>query len=103
MLMDQFDLSQNIIVRLGLENAPEKAQQKILKTAVELVTQRVMLRLMEILPASDVSEANKLAGKPEELIVFLTDKVDDLASLIDVEVETVKNELVLNASLPENI
>ena len=96
-------MSQNIIVRLGLEDAPEAVQQKVLKTAIELVTKRVMLRLMEVLPASDVAEANRLAGKPEELIAFLSGKADDLVGLIDAEVETVKNEMVLNASLPENI
>jgi hypothetical protein len=96
------DINQNIISRLGLENAPDEERLAFLERAISLVTKRVMLRLMEILPADDIAKANELADDPEALLVFMAGKVEDFEGLLDSETEKVKNELVLGSSVPEN-
>lgn len=96
------DINQNIISRLGLENAPDEERLAFLERAIELVTKRVMLRLMELLPADDVAKANELADDPEALLVFMAGKVENFEALLDAETEKVKNELVLGSAIPEN-
>ncbi len=100
--MEKFDFNENIITKLGLQKLPEEKRIKFLEQMTEIVLQRVMLRLMENLPVAEVAKANALADKPEELIAFLSGKVEDFYGLLSSEVNAVKNEFVLNTALPEN-
>jgi len=101
--MDRLNQNKNLIAQLGLEDAPEELRLKVLKQAADLVTKRVVLRLMESLPAADVPEANKLAAEPEELLAFLSSKVPDVEAVIQTETEAVKNEMVAAAALPDGL
>jgi hypothetical protein len=101
--MEQFDLNENIIARLGLQKLPEEKRIKVLRQMTDIILQRVMLRLMENLPADEINEANALADKPEELIAFLSGKVEDFYGLLSSEINAVKNELVLEAAVPKNL
>jgi hypothetical protein len=99
--MDQDNLNENIIARLGLESLPESDRLKFLERATELVQKRIILRLMENLAEEDVAEANRLAGKPDELLAFLASKTDDFAAALDEEIDAVKDELAINLTPPE--
>ena len=101
--MEQFDLNENIIARLDLGNLPEETRLKMLEKMTDIILERVMLRLMENLPDAEVAEANKLADRPEELIAFLSGRVEDFYDLLAGEINAVKNELILTASVPENL
>ena len=60
-MADAFDLDQNIIAQLGLQDLPEEKRLALLDELAELVEKRVMIRLMEALPETDVPEADKIA------------------------------------------
>jgi len=62
--MDQFDLNENIIARLGLQKLPYEKRVKMLEEITDIVIKRVTLRLMENLPEAEVATANALAAKP---------------------------------------
>jgi hypothetical protein len=100
--MDLFDPKENLIAMLGLENAPEELRFKVLKRAADMVMKRVVLRLMEKLPPADVAAANALADRPEELIAFLSGKVEDVDALMREEAQKVKNEMVSRSAPSEN-
>ena len=91
--MDQFDLSENIIAQLGIESMPEAERVKMLEQVTDIVIERLMLRLMDSLHDDEVTAANALIGKPEELVAFLSSKVADIGALLDEEIAAVKNEL----------
>ena len=99
--MDQFDLNDNVIKRLGLETLPEAERVKMLEQVTDIVIERLMLRLMENLPDDDVTAANALVDQPEELIAFLSGKVADLGTLLDEEIAAVKMELFAAVGEPE--
>ena len=99
--MDQFDLSENIIARLGLQKLPYEKRVKMLEEITDIVIKRVTLRLMENLPEAEVATANALVAKPEELIAFLSGKVDDMGALFDEEIAAVKQELFASVAVPE--
>lgn len=90
-----FDSSENIVTLLGLESLPEEKRIALVEDAIALVERRVTLRLMELLPESDIAAAEALADKPEELFAFLSKNVPDLPALIAEEVSRVRGELVV--------
>jgi hypothetical protein len=92
--MEQFDLNENIIARLGLQNLPEEKRLRLLEKLTEIVLKRVTLRLIDDLPESDVSTVNALADKPDELIAFLASKVDNLGVVFDEEIAAVKKSVI---------
>ena len=101
--MESFDLNENIIARLGLQKLPEEKRIKILQQITDIILERVMLQLMENLPDREINEANTLVDKPEELIAFLSEKVEDFYGLLAGEINAVKNEFVLESLVPENL
>ena len=94
-----FDLDNNIIAKLGLQDMPEEERLKLLDEMAELVQKRVMIRMMEALPEADVDEANRLASDPQKLLEFMASKVNVAEMLVE-ETERLKNELFLRASEP---
>ncbi len=98
--MEQFDLNENIIARLGLQKLPEEKRLRLLEKLTDIVLKRVTLRLMDSLPDSDVPTVNALADKPDELVAFLASKVDNLGAIFDEEIAAVKKS-VIDAVPPE--
>jgi hypothetical protein len=98
MTNEPFDLSTNIIARLGLQNLSEEKRLELLEHMAQLVEKRVILRLMEAMSEEDAAAAEKLADQPEELLKFLASRVPDVSSVIAEETAALQNELILNAA-----
>lgn len=96
-MADPFDLNENIIARLGLQDLPEEKRLSLLEDLGVLVQKRVTIRLMEALPDEDVQEADRLSGDPEALLAFLSSKVADVGTIIEEETEKVKEEMLAAA------
>jgi H2-forming N5,N10-methylenetetrahydromethanopterin dehydrogenase-like enzyme len=94
-----FNLDENIIAKLGLQDMPEEQRLALLDQMAELVEKRAMLRIMDELPEDALEEANKLADEPEKLMEFLASKVNILDIMAE-ETEKLKNEMFLQASQP---
>jgi hypothetical protein len=99
--MDQFELNENIINRLSLQKLPYEKRVKMLEQITDMIIKRVTLKLMENLPETDVAAANELVDKPEELVAFLSSKVDNMGALLDNEITAVKQELFVSVAVPE--
>jgi hypothetical protein len=97
-MTEPFNLADNIITQLGLESLPEDRRIAMIGQITTLVEKRVMLLLMENIGEQDVTEANRIADKPEELLAFMAGKVPDIESVIAQETEKIKNELMLGTN-----
>ena len=97
MANEPFDLKNNLIAMLGVEDLPEEDRLRIIDQAAELVQKRVIIRLLEEMSDADAAEAAKLSDKPEELLEFMMGKGADIGTLIGQESERLKNELVVGS------
>jgi hypothetical protein len=92
MAEEAFDLKENIIAQLGLQELPEDKRAELLDQMAQLVERRVMLRLIDQLSEDDVAAIAELEERPEELLAFMAKKVPDISVLISEEAEKVKAE-----------
>ncbi len=89
----EFDLKENVIAQLGLQELPENKRAELLDQMAQLVERRVMLRLIDALSEDDVIAIAELEEKPEELLAYMATKVPDITAIIAEETEKVKAEL----------
>lgn len=102
-MQDQdFDLKQNVVAQLGLQELPEDKRMELLDQMAQLVERRVMLRLIDQLSEDDIAAIAELEEKPSELLAFMAKSVPDITAIIAEEAEKVKAEAVQAAAEEED-
>ena len=88
-------IQQNITNVLELDKlSPEEKQETIVRVGA-LIYQNVLMRVMEMITEADQDEFEKLLdnnAKPEEIFMFLKNKVADFEKIIDEEANKFKNK-----------
>jgi len=87
-------LNENIIALLGLEALPEAEKREMLDKMTDLLMKRVMLVVTEKLSDEDLALMPKTGSNPEELVVFVAEKVPDFDEIMQTEVVKLKEELL---------
>lgn len=101
-MQDQdFDVKQNIIAQLGLQELPEDKRAELIDQMAQLVERRVMLRLIDQLSGEDIAAITELEEKPEELLAFMAQRVPDITAIVAEEADKVKVEAVAAAKEEE--
>lgn len=104
-LTDEEILSTNIIAELGLEALPEERRISIINKMADLVQQRVMLKIAELLPESDAAELQKLITEKGEadpaISAFIVEKIPTVPEMIREELVNVKKELIAHMNQAE--
>lgn len=90
---EKFDLSQNIIAMLGLQDLPEEKRLALLEKMTDLIQKRLVLRLAETLTEADAKEAEKMANEPEKMFAWMIDRVPNFQQMLKEEIKKVKDEL----------
>lgn len=84
----------NIFAELGLVELPLEKKIDLLEQMNNLVHKRVMVRMLELLPAEAKIHLPQIEQKPpEEQMEFLLQYVPDLAGIVMDEVDAVKKQL----------
>jgi len=103
MANEPFDLKNNLIAMLGVQDLPEEDRMRIIDQASELVLKRVIISMLEGMSDEDAAEAAKLADEPEKLLEHMASKGADIWGLIAQESERLKNELTVGSHEDEVI
>jgi hypothetical protein len=92
------DPNRNIINRLGLQGLSDEKKEAMLDQASELIEKRLMIRLMENLEDIEIKEAESLSNDPEKMLAYMSSKVKNFSSLVQQEVDKLRNEMLLDSS-----
>lgn len=88
-------IQQNIIGVLELDKlSPEERGETLVRVGA-LIYQNVLMRVMEMITEADQDEFEKLLDKnarPDEIFIFLKNKVPDFEKIIDEEALKFKNK-----------
>jgi hypothetical protein len=88
-------LKENIISALGVESLSDEKKVSLIEKMAELTEKRIILRLMEELPAAAHQEFEKIEQEDDQKkIEFLQEKVPHLGEIIQEEVNKVKKEVL---------
>jgi len=88
-------IQKNIESTLELENLPPEERQEIILRVGALIYQNVLMHVMEVMKEEDQDEFEKLLDKntgPEDIFMFLKDKVKDFEKIIEEEALKFKNK-----------
>ena len=88
-------IQKNISSVLELENLPPEERQEIILRVGALIYQNVLMRVMEVMKEEEQDEFEKLLDKnagPEDIFMFLKDKVKDFEKIIEEEALKFKNK-----------
>ena len=88
-------IQKNISDALDLSALPPEEQEEIIQRVGALVYQNVLTRALEVMPESDQNDFEKLLDRnagPEEIFMFLKNKVPDFEKMIVEEAEKLKNK-----------
>ncbi len=87
-------LEHNVFVELGLVDLPFEQKQSLLDQMNELVHKRVLLRLVEVIPAESTDQLTSVVDQGDEAVMeVLVTLVPNLPSIIVEEVDGVKDHL----------
>jgi hypothetical protein len=81
-------IQKNISSVLELENLPPEERQETILRVGAVIYQNVLMRVMEVMKEEDQDEFEKLLDKnagPEDIFMFLKDKVKDFEKIIEEE------------------
>lgn len=86
-----------IISRLNLDYLPEADRIKLLDSMAEVVSQRVLLKVLQTLPKDQSESLAKLLdeGADNEVAKFMEDNVPNFLTVLQTELDAVTNELTL--------
>ncbi|MDO8659787.1 MAG: DUF5663 domain-containing protein [Candidatus Parcubacteria bacterium] len=88
-------IQQNITNVLELDKlTPEERQETLIRVGA-LIYQNVLMRVMEMMTEQNQDEFEKMLdnnAKPEEIFMFLKNKVPDFEKIIDEEANKFKNK-----------
>jgi hypothetical protein len=86
-----------IISRLNLDYLPEAERVKLLDSMAEVVSQRVLLKVLQTLPKDKSEALAKLLdeGADNEVAKFMEENVSDFLTILQTELDAVTNELTL--------
>lgn len=86
-----------IISRLNLDYLPEAERVKLLDSMAEVVSQRVLLKVLQTLPKDKSEALAKLLdeGADNDVAKFMEDNVSDFLTILQTELDAVANELTL--------
>lgn len=86
---------ENIIKLLGIESLPEERKRFLVGRFADLVQQRVLLRILEVLPEAEQESFKKILmeGKTDEIQSFLGKNQIDMVKFLQEEVGNVKKDL----------
>jgi hypothetical protein len=89
------DLNENIIKSLGIESLPDEQKARILEQSVQLVQQRLLLRLTNSLPDAKRDRLIELisSGNNQELDAFMAQEAPDIGTWILEETNKLKAQL----------
>lgn len=88
-------IQKNIIEALELETLPKEEGEEILQRIGALIYQNVLMRAMETMSDKNQDEFEEILDKnagPEEIFIFLKNKVSNFEKIIDEESEKFKNK-----------
>lgn len=89
-------IKENIIDILGLGSLPLEKQEDVLIRIGFLIYQNVLMRVMKTMTNEDKGEFERILdnnGEPEEIFIFLKNKVPNFEKKIEEEAEKFKNEV----------
>ena len=86
----------NIVQLLGIESLPLDQRKEIVESAIELVEDRTLARILENLGDEDKNSFLEAMESKNEVVVseFLEEKSLDILKLMEEEAEKVKKELL---------
>lgn len=91
-----FALSENLFTAFGLDRLEPAKQEEALKQIGDIVFQRIMLRLAEVLSEAQMNQFDQSLLREEQepgsVMKFLQAEVPNVGSLIDEEVAGFKEE-----------
>ena len=88
-------IQQNIISALELDKLTHEERQETIIRVGALIYQNVLMRVMEMMTEADQDEFEKMLdnnAKPEEIFMFLKNKVSDFEKIIDEEANKFKDK-----------
>jgi len=85
-----------IISRLNLDYLPEEDRIKLLDSMAEVISQRVLLKVLESLPKEKSEELAKLldTGEDSQVAEFMENNVSDFLAILQGEIDSVSEELI---------
>jgi hypothetical protein len=85
-----------IISRLNLDYLPEEDRIKLLDSMAEVISQRVLLKVLETLPKEKSEELAKLldTGEDDGVAEFMENNVSDFLTILQSEIDAVSDGLV---------
>jgi len=103
--MDPSIIQQNIIDLLELKNLPEEKKSALLEKMVEIIQNRITLRILDALSEKEKEELDKLmdAKKEEKIDQFLREKVPNFDALTIAEILKFKEEMVDNLKVIKEV
>jgi len=89
-----FSLHKNIITEFGLNQLLPEEQETALRQLGDIIFQKVILKIMELLSENDLDEFNNLLqeNKEAEIFTFLKNKIPNFETVIDETVAEFKQE-----------
>jgi len=96
MVVDRKSIEQNIIALLGIEALPIDQKIALINKMVDLIEQRVIVRILQNLPKEVGDQFAEAVEKEHMDIVarIMKEHVSHLAVLLDEEIERLKHEMV---------
>ncbi|MEK7615239.1 MAG: DUF5663 domain-containing protein [Patescibacteria group bacterium] len=95
-LLQDSALRQNILMGLGLDRLSAEEQEKALQALGTVIFQKVIIRVLELLPAERLSEFNRILESEEQvpgsLLSFLKKEIPNLDAVLSEEIAEFKRD-----------
>jgi len=96
MSSSNISLYKNILTEFGLDKLSPEDQEIALKQLGDVIFQKVSLKVVELLPPTDLDEFNKILQVPEEseaALEFLKTKIPNFATVVNEIIAEFKEEM----------
>ena len=87
-------LNENIIGLLGLESLPEAEKAEMVAKMTDLVQQKVIFRVMDMMTEEEQAKMAEMGSDPEGVIAFIVAKVPNFDQIMQEEIVNLKKELL---------